>query len=62
MKSIDENKIHLVAVSPMFIDFYLNFKNNEFSGTWLHDFNVNGLPEKDDYWQPRIINGFKNNN
>lgn len=59
VSNIQNNKVHLVAVSPMFIDFYLEFKNNEFKGEWLHDFNVKGIPEKDDYWKSREIIGSK---
>jgi CubicO group peptidase (beta-lactamase class C family) len=58
--TIENNKVHCIGVSPMFIDFYLEFKDNEFKGEWLHDFNVNGIPEKDNYWKPRKINGSKN--
>ena len=57
--TIENNKAYCIAVSPMFIDFYLEFKNNEFNGVWLHDFNVKGIPEKDNYWEPRKINGSK---
>ena len=57
--TIENNKAHCIAVSPMFIDFYLEFKNNGFNGIWLHDFNVKGIPEKDNYWEPRKINGSK---
>ena len=54
-----ENKVHLIAVSPMFIDFYFDLSENTFMGQWLHDFNVNGTPEKDSYWCPRAIHGKK---
>lgn len=57
--NVENNIIHLVAVSPMFIDFYLEFKDNGFTGEWLHDFNVKGIPEKDEYWKPRKIYGSK---
>jgi len=57
--SVENNKVHLVAVSPMFIDLYLEFEDEKFSGEWLHDFNVKGIPEKDDYWKPRKITGSK---
>lgn len=55
------NKVHCIGVSPMFIDFYLEFRDNEFKGEWLHDFNVKGIPEKDEYWNPRKITGIKTN-
>ena len=51
------NQIHLVAVTPMFIDFYLDVENDNFEGQWLHDFNVLGVPETDDYWKTRRIVG-----
>ncbi|RZS92464.1 serine hydrolase domain-containing protein [Aquimarina brevivitae] len=54
-----DNKIHLIAVSPMFIDFYIELTDNHFTGQWLHDFNVNGTPEDDPYWLPRSIEGTK---
>lgn len=60
--TINDSKVHCIAVSPMFIDFYLALNTNEFKGEWLHDFNVKGLPEKDDYWKPREIIGLKINN
>ena len=55
----DGTDAHLIAVSPMFIDFYLSFENNSFKGTWLHDFNVKGVEEEDDYWLARKIEGEK---
>ena len=48
---------HLIAVSPMFIDFYLTMEDDQLSGYWLHDFNVKGLPENDEYWKARRISG-----
>lgn len=51
--------VHFVAVSPMFIDLYLDFDGEKFSGNWLHDFNVKGVPEEDDYWNARDITGEK---
>lgn len=54
---LENDKVHCVGVSPMFIDFYLELRNNEFTGKWLHDFNVKGIPEKDEYWKPRKIIG-----
>jgi CubicO group peptidase (beta-lactamase class C family) len=59
VSNIQNNKVHLVAVSPMFIDFYLEVDGNKFKGEWLHDFNVKGIPEQDDYWKPREIIGSK---
>jgi len=41
----------------MFIDFYICLENDTFTGKWLHDFNVKGIPEKDSYWKPRVIEG-----
>lgn len=55
----DGNKIHCVAVSPMFMDFYLVIDEDAFSGEWLHDFNVKGIPEEDDYWKKREIIGIQ---
>jgi hypothetical protein len=54
---IKNNRAHLIGVTPMFIDFYLNLNKDSFTGTWLHDFNVKGIPEDDDYWNPRAIKG-----
>lgn len=59
--SRDGNKMHCVAVSPMFIDFYLEFYEDGFTGEWLHDFNVRGIPEEDEYWKKREITGTKIN-
>ncbi len=50
---------HLVAVSPMFIDLYITLENGTLKGEWLHDFNVKGIPEEDDYWAPNEIEGTK---
>jgi hypothetical protein len=55
LADIDDNNAHLIAVSPMFIDIFLKFEENTFSGIWLHDFNVKGIPEEDEYWKPRTI-------
>ncbi len=57
--NVDHTKVHCVGVSPMFIDFYLKVGDNQFTGEWLHDFNVKGIPEKDVYWKPRKIIGSK---
>jgi CubicO group peptidase (beta-lactamase class C family) len=54
-----EEYFHLVAVSPMFIDFYLKLNDNRIEGIWLHDFNVKGIPEPDEYWRARGIEGKK---
>jgi CubicO group peptidase (beta-lactamase class C family) len=54
---IKNNRAHLIGVTPMFIDFYVNLDKDSFTGTWLHDFNVKGIPEDDDYWKPRAIKG-----
>lgn len=54
-----KNHYHLIAVSPMFLDLYITVTNDSLNGEWLHDFNVKGLPEKDDYWKPREITGEK---
>jgi len=51
----NEKHIHLIAVSPMFIDFYLKFEDDQLKGTWLHDFDVKGIPETDKYWKEREI-------
>lgn len=55
--NVSNDTLHLIAVSPMFIDFYLVFNKNSFDGIWLHDFNVNGIPEEDEYWAKRKIVG-----
>jgi hypothetical protein len=59
LTDIDDNKAHLMAVSPIFIDFFLRFEENTFSGIWLHDFNVKAIPEEDEYWKARAIEGKK---
>ena len=61
MTDRSDSSVHLIAVSPMFIDFNLILDSNEFTGQWLHDFNINGQPEEDSYWNPREINGIKIN-
>lgn len=53
--------IHLIAVSPMFIDFYFNLDGDQLEGIWLHDFNVKGIAEEDEYWKARSIRGEKSN-
>jgi len=50
-------RAHLIAVSPMYMDLFLTYKNKRFEGVWLHDFNVKGIPEDDEYWKPRLIEG-----
>ena len=50
---------HFVSVSPMFIDLYLTFDGDLFTGEWLHDFNVKGIAESNSYWKPRVIKGQK---
>jgi hypothetical protein len=59
VKEIKNNQAHLLGVSPMFMDFYLNIDKDSFTGTWLHDFNVKGIPEDDEYWKARKIKGNK---
>lgn len=59
VSTIKGDKVHLIAVSPMFIDLYVTLKDNAFTGYWLHDFNTKGIPEKDPYWKPRKIDGIK---
>lgn len=61
LAGIKNNEYHLVSVSPMFIDLYVTIDGDSFSGTWLHDFNVKGIPETDPYWKPREIQGEKSN-
>lgn len=51
--------LHFIAVSPMFIDFFITIDDDLLNGYWLHDFNVKGIPEEDDYWAPTEINGVK---
>ena len=51
--------IHLIAVTPMFLDMFISVGENKFQGYWLHDFNVKGIPEEDPYWVPRDIVGEK---
>lgn len=50
-------RAHLIAVSPMYMDFFLTFKNKHFEGVWLHDFNVKGFSTQDKYWKARTIKG-----
>lgn len=54
-----EEYLHLIAVSPMFIDFYLKPDDDQIKGIWLHDFDVKGIPEPDEYWRARGIEGEK---
>ena len=56
---IDQETVHLIAVTPMFIDLYLQVSGHQLNGYWLHDFNVKGIPEVDDYWKARKIIGEK---
>lgn len=51
----DGDAFHLIAVTPMFLDLYLTVDGDNASGRWLHDFNVKGIPETDEYWKPRTI-------
>ncbi|MFZ6053060.1 serine hydrolase domain-containing protein [Halocola ammonii] len=51
--------IHLIAVTPMFLDLYLSVEGDSLSGYWLHDFNVKGIPEPDDYWKARTFSAVK---
>ena len=53
------NSLHLIAVSPMFIDFYLKVNGDQLEGVWLHDFDVKGIPETDEYWKAREVIGTK---
>ncbi len=59
LSDVKSNQAHLVAVSPMFIDFFLSVDKEKFIGAWLHDFNVKGIPEEDDYWKAKTIQGSK---
>lgn len=60
LTDIENTSVHLVAVSPMFIDFYIQLvDDNSFKGEWLHDFNVKGIEELDEYWDARSITGTK---
>ncbi len=55
LSGVQNNQFHLMAVTPMFLDLYLTIDGNTANGKWLHDFNVNGTPETDDYWKPRAL-------
>ncbi len=55
------DSLHLIAVSPMYIDFYLKVNGDQLEGVWLHDFDVKGIPETDEYWKARKINGMRSN-
>lgn len=55
----EDDQIHLIAVSPMYIDLFITTNGNAFTGEWLHDFNVKGVLEEDEYWEPRVIVGEK---
>lgn len=63
VSTIQGDQVHMIAVSPMFIDMYVTLTDNDkaFTGHWLHDFNIKGIPEKDPYWAPRKIDGSKIN-
>jgi CubicO group peptidase (beta-lactamase class C family) len=46
----------ICAVSPMFLDIYLNECDEGFSGEWLHNFRIKGSPnEVEPYWRSRPI-------
>ena len=47
------DSVHLVAVTPMFADFYIHRK--ELKGRWLHDMDVKRIGEVDDYWGERAL-------
>lgn len=53
-----EGLLHLVAVTPMFDDFYLNLNDSELEGYWLHEFNVDGTTP-DENWGPYPVAGKK---
>jgi CubicO group peptidase (beta-lactamase class C family) len=55
LTGVQQNQFHLMAVTPMFLDIFLTVNGDEGNGIWLHDFNVNGTPETDNYWKPRIV-------
>ena len=57
VSEINDNQVHLIAVSPMFLDIFLTINGGSFEGKWLHDFDVKGVPEEDEYWKPRPIIG-----
>jgi hypothetical protein len=59
LSEMNGNQAHLIAVTPMFIDFFITLKENTFSGTWQHDFNVKGVPESDEHWKARSIKGHR---
>jgi CubicO group peptidase (beta-lactamase class C family) len=59
LSEMNGNQAHLIAVTPMFIDFFITLKENTFSGTWQYDFNVKGVPESDKYWKARSIKGHR---
>jgi hypothetical protein len=37
----------------MSFDVYLTRNDKKLKGYWLHDFNVKGIPEEDEYWNAR---------
>jgi CubicO group peptidase (beta-lactamase class C family) len=53
-----QGKLQLTAVTPMFADFFIEPDEKTFTGYWLHDFDVKGIGEQDDYWLPRTVSGF----
>ncbi len=50
-------QVHLIAVSPMFMDIYIKVRGDSIEGEWLHDFDVKGVPEVDPYWKARKLYG-----
>lgn len=52
-----EGILHLVAVTPMFDDFYIKINGSALEGYWLHDFNVNGTLTDSDEWGPFPLTG-----
>lgn len=57
VSDIKDHKVHLIAVSPMFMDIYLDVNEDSISGEWLHDFYVKGVGEEDPYWKARKLFG-----
>jgi len=55
LADIANDTIHLVGVSLMSFDVYLTGNDKKLKGYWLHDFNVKGIPEEDEYWNAREI-------
>lgn len=57
VSDIKDQQVHMIAVSPMFMDIYMDVRGDSMEGEWLHDFDVKGVAEEDPYWKARKLLG-----